>query len=109
METDPASKALAAALARQVGGNAKEADATQHDYVAKHGKTQPHYTAERYALRKQPDAMSAWLERARQAAAADVAALLPSDPLLRYKDAPRFAALCKQMGLTVPTDAVATP
>lgn len=74
METAPASKALAAALARQVGGNAKEADATQHDYVAKHGKTQPHYTAERYALRKQPDAMSAWLERARQAAAADVAA-----------------------------------
>ncbi len=100
METDPASKSFAVALAKQAGGNASEADAALHDYIARNGKTQPYYVAELYALRKQPDAMFAWLERARDAGAANVATILLSDPLLlRYKNDPRFAALCKRLGL----------
>ena len=84
------------ALARQVGGDAREADAALHDYIAKNGKTQPYYVAELYALRQQPDLMFEWLDRARQAGAARVATILLSDPLvLRYKDDPRFAALTR--------------
>jgi hypothetical protein len=100
METDPASKSFAVALAKQAGGNAREADAALHDYIARNGKTQPYHVAELYALRKQPDVMFTWLERARDAGAANVATNLLSDPLLlRYKDDPRFDALCERLGL----------
>ena len=109
METEPASKAFAVALAKQVSGNAKEADAALQDYIASDDKTQPYYVADLYALRKQPNDMFDWLQRAQQTDALTLGTILLSDPLLlRYKNDPRFAALCKQLGLPVPADAVAT-
>ncbi|HET7930348.1 MAG TPA: hypothetical protein VFL63_03030, partial [Rhodanobacteraceae bacterium] len=102
-ETDPDSKALALALAKQIGGNVREADAALKDYIAKYGKTQPYNVADLYALRKQPDEMFQWLDRARKQNKAGVANNLLTDPLLlRYKHDPRFAALCKQLGLPAP-------
>lgn len=103
METDPFSKTVAVAQAKQIGGNAKEADAALHDYIAKEGNAQPYYVAGLYALRKQADAMFDWLERARQTDTPAVAAALLSDPFaLRYKDDPRFAQLCRALGLPAP-------
>lgn len=103
LETDPTSKAFAVALARQVGGNAVEADSALHKYIAQYGKTQAYFVADLYALRKQPDEMFDWLERARQADAANLATSVLSDPLLlRYRDDPRFAKLCRELGLPVP-------
>jgi TolB-like protein/tetratricopeptide (TPR) repeat protein len=102
-ETDPRSKAIAIALAKQAGDNAREADAALKDYVARQGKTQPYYVAELYALRKQPDDTFHWLQRARTETPAITVSGLLSDPLLlRYKDDPRFAALCRQLGLPAP-------
>ena len=105
LEADPTSKAFAVALATQARGNAKEADAALRDYIAKNGKTQPYYVAVLYALRKQPDEMFDWLDRAHDTAAANAATSLLSDPLiLRYKNDPRFAKLCRELGLPAPVE-----
>jgi Tfp pilus assembly protein PilF len=102
-ETDPDSKAIALALAQQIGGGTQAADAALHDYIAKYGKTWPYYVADLYALRKQPDEMFQWLQRVRAANGSVLATNLLTDPLvLRYKNDPRFAALCRQLGLPAP-------
>lgn len=73
------------------------------DYIAKNAEAQPGGVADLYALRKQPDAMFLWLDRARKQNKGSVANSLLIDPLLlRYKDDPRFAKLCQQLGLPSP-------
>lgn len=98
------------ALTQQVSGDPNAANAALRAYIDKYGKTQPYYVADLYALRKQPDEMFQWLQHTRTINGSLLVANLLSDPLLlRYKDDPRFATLCKQLGLPVPGDAVATP
>lgn len=102
-ETDPDARAFALASVKQVNHDAGMADAALHDYIEHYGNTQPFNVADLYALRGQPDEMFQWLQRARGPNGAVLAANLLDDPLaLRYKTDPRFAALCKQLGLPVP-------
>ncbi|MEO7067529.1 MAG: hypothetical protein ABI114_11515 [Rhodanobacter sp.] len=66
-------------------------------------------------MRKQPDDMFAWLQRAvtqrDQSLTSGVLFGGPlSDPLtLAYQHDPRFAALCKQIGLPLPGQVLPTP
>ena len=54
------------------------------------------------ALRKDPDKVFEWLERAMASRDPGIGLLL-YDPLLRpYRDDPRFAAFCRKVGLPVP-------
>ena len=102
-ETDPHSRPAASALAEQIGGDANAANAALRGYIDKYGKAQPYYVADLYALRKQPDEMFQWLQRARATNDSAIATSLLVDPLLlRYKNDSRFTALCKQLGLPVP-------
>ncbi|MGH8233364.1 MAG: tetratricopeptide repeat protein [Rhodanobacteraceae bacterium] len=102
-ETDPVFGPWARALAQQIGPDHKQADAALHAYIAKYGKTQPYNVAELYGLRKQPDEMFEWLQRAWTQQAPVLINNLLSDPLvLAYQHDPRFAALCKQAGLPLP-------
>ena len=102
------------AMAQQIVPDRKQADAALHDYIAKFGKTQPYLIADLYALRKQPDAMFEWLQRAWtqhdpnfSGGGVFLASGLLSDPLvLVYQHDPRFAALCKQAGLPLPGEAL---
>jgi adenylate cyclase len=103
-ETDPTYGPWARALAQQIGPDRQKADAVLRDFVAKQGKDQPYYVADLYALRKQPDEMFDWLQRALTQHDPNFALLLLSDPfVLAYQHDLRFAALCKQAGLPVPS------
>ena len=104
-ETDPVYGPWIQAMARQIGPDHKQADAALHDYIAKNGKDQPYLVADLYALRKQPDQMFEWLERAFTEIDPDINLL--TDPfVLVYQHDPRFAALCKAAGLPLPSEAL---
>lgn len=100
-ETDPVYGPWLRALAQQISADHKQADAALNDYIARHGKHQPYNVADLHALRKQPDKMFEWLQRAW--AQRDPSFNLFSDPfVLAYRHDPRFAALCKEAGLPLP-------
>jgi adenylate cyclase len=106
-ETDPMYGPWALALAQQIGPNRKQADAALHDYIAKQGKEQPYFVADLYAARKQPDEMFDWLQRAWTQHDPFFLSTLLTDPfVLAYQHDPRFAALCKQVGLPLPDPAL---
>jgi adenylate cyclase len=108
-ETDPVSGPWALALAKQSGADHQQADAALQDYLAKNGKDQPYLVADLYALRKQPDTLFEWLQRAWTQHDPNFTANLLSDPfVLVYEHDPRFAALCKQAGLPLPGEALPT-
>ena len=99
LETDPTYGAWVRAMAEQIAPDRKQADAALHDYIAKYGNAQPYYVADLYALRKQPDDMFEWLNRAVAQNDPAIFSLLFDPFPLAYRDDPRFAALCKQAGL----------
>ena len=102
-ETDATQGAWAQALAKQIAPDRALADAALQDYLYRNGETQPYFVADLYALRKEPDQMFDWLQRAWTQHDPNFTALL-YDPFVRsYHRDPRFAALCKQAGLP-PTD-----
>ena len=107
-ETDPANGPWAIALAQQIDPDHRTADAALRDYIAKQGKDQPYFVADLYAVRKQPDEMFDWLQKAWNQRDPNFSGLLLTDPfVLAYQHDPRFAALCKQAGLPLPDRAVA--
>ena len=102
-ETDPDAKASALTSVAQIAPDRTKADVSLRDYIAKYGNTQPYNVADLYALRKQSDPMFEWLQRAWTQHDPTLLYSLLSDPyVLAYQHDPRFAALCKQMGLPLP-------
>ena len=102
-ETDPVLGPWIRAMAQQIRSDRKQADAALHDYIANYSKSQPYNVADLYALRKQPDDMFEWLQRAWSQHRFDLINYLLSDPfVLPYQHDPRFVALCKQAGLPLP-------
>lgn len=101
-ETDSAYGPWARVLAQQIGPDRRQADAALRNYVAKQGKDQPYFVADVYALRKQPDEMFDWLQRAWSQNDPTFAGLLTDPFVLAYEHDPRFAAFCKQAGLPLP-------
>jgi TolB-like protein/Flp pilus assembly protein TadD len=110
-ETDPVTRDFALAQARQIAGDRQAADAALQGILAQYGEDYPYAVAKLYALRKQPDAMFEWLDRARAAREWTLIRLLADPFILAYRHDPRFAAFCKKMGLSVPAAAggAATP
>ncbi|HET7931615.1 MAG TPA: tetratricopeptide repeat protein, partial [Rhodanobacteraceae bacterium] len=98
---------IAMALALQIGPDRKSADAALQSLITKYPKTAPYQIAEVYALRKDPDTMFQWLDRAWSNRDPGIANLLYDPFILRYRNDPRFAAFCKKVGLPTTTDAVA--
>lgn len=98
---------VAMALALQIGSDRKAADAALEKLIADDAQGGPYQIAEVYALRRDPDAMFQWLDRAWSVRDAGLTDLLSDPFILRYRDDPRFAAFCKEVGLPTTTDAVA--
>lgn len=94
-------------LALQAGPDRKAADAALQREIAQYGDTEPYLIAQAYAVRGDPDAVFAWLDRAWASRDATISELLWDPIILRYRDDPRFAAFCKKVGLPATTDAVA--
>ncbi len=108
LETDADSRIWALAAAKQIGPDRRQADAALRDYVARKSGGEPYGVADLYALRKQPDEMFEWLERAWSEHDPNLIESLLLDPfVLAYRNDPRFATLCKQAGLPLPDEAAA--
>ncbi len=100
----PNHKAWALAASLQIVPGQKNADAAVQSFIAGYSKQDSYNVAQLYALRKQPDAMYEWLERARTQDSGGFMGLLYDPFFLPYQRDPRFAALCKRAGLPVPAE-----
>jgi TolB-like protein/Flp pilus assembly protein TadD len=100
---------LVLAMALQIGPDRAAADAALQTIIAKQAGTSAYQIADMYALRRDPDSMFKWLDRAWKNRDAGIAYLLTDTLVLRYKDDPRFAAFCKKVGLPTTTEAKALP
>src|SRR5690348_16615982 len=101
-------KDLALAMARQIGGDPAAADASLQDVIAKYGDGNAYQIAEIYALRKQPQPMFEWLERAWVNRDPGISYLLYDPFLAPFRNDPRFAAFCKKAGLPPPSSGKAS-
>ncbi len=106
-ETDPSWREIAMALALQIGPDRAAADAALGTLIQKYANAAPYQIAEVYALRRDPDHMFKWLDRAWALRDPGIGYLLMDSLILRYQHDPRFAAFCKKVGLPTTTDAVA--
>jgi TolB-like protein/Flp pilus assembly protein TadD len=92
----------ALALARQIGSDRAAADAALQNLIAKHATSDAYGVAQAYAIRNDADKTFDWLDRAWTYRDPGIATLLTNPFLARYKDDPRFAALCRKVGLPAP-------
>ena len=97
---------IALALALQIGDDHAAADAALKTLIDTQSDISAYQIAEVYALRKDPDAMFTWLDRAWANRDPGVSYLLYDPIILRYRDDPRFAAYCSKIGLPWPVTAV---
>ena len=97
------------ALARQIGPDHAAADLACRQLIAKWADAAPYQIAQVYALRRDPDQMFAWLDRAWGSRDPGIQTLLYDAFILRYQHDPRFAAFCRKVGLPASTDAKGMP
>jgi tetratricopeptide (TPR) repeat protein len=96
---------FAVALARQVAGDPAAGDAALKSLIDTWADNAAYQVAQTYALRRDPDRMFEWLDRAWTARDPGIVYLLADPIILRYRDDPRFAAFCRKVGLPETTDA----
>jgi len=94
--------------ALQIGNDQTAADAALKSVIDHYGKTAGYLIARAYALRKDPDKVFEWLDRAWGNRENNVCIVYYDAFILRYKDDPRFAAFCKKVGLPTPAEVAAT-
>src|SRR4029077_15703936 len=99
----------ALALAQQAQSDHATADAALQTLLDKHAVSGPFQIAAVYGLRKEPDKMFEWLERAHAERDSGFTQLLATPFILNYKDDPRFAAFCQKLKVPVPPTAVTKP
>ncbi len=99
----------ALALARQIGGDRAAADAALKSLVEHQAENATYQIAQVYALRRDPDKMFEWLDRAWTNHDPGISSLLYDPFILRYQHDPRFAAFCQKVGLPTTTHAKAMP
>ncbi|MGN6728633.1 MAG: tetratricopeptide repeat protein [Rhodanobacteraceae bacterium] len=99
----------AMAFALQLGPHRATADAALQRVIDTQSGFAAYQIAENFALRKNPDALFAWLDRARKNRDGGIIFLLTDPLILRYRDDPRFAAFCRKVGLPVTSGAKAMP
>ena len=99
---------LANATALQIGKDTAAADAALESLLDKYANTYAYEIAEIYALRKQPDPMFAWLDRAFANRQAEVSILYYGPFIAHYRSDPRFAAFCEKIGLPTPAEVART-
>lgn len=100
---------FALANARQIGNDQAAADAALKTVIDKYAETKAYLIARVYALRKEPDKVFAWLDRAWANRENEVCVLYYDPFLPRYKSDPRFAAFCRRIGLPTPAEVATGP
>ena len=98
---------IALAVALQIGDDRAAADAALKTLIDTQSSESAYQIAQVYALRKDPDAMFAWLDRAWANRDPGISHALYDPTVLRYRNDPRFAAYCRKVGLPWPVVAAA--
>ena len=99
----------ALALALQIQNDRGAADAALQKLINENAVSGPFQIATVYGLRKEPDKMFDWLERAYTEHDPGLTQLLGTPFILNYRDDPRFAALCQKLKVHVPPTAATKP
>jgi serine/threonine-protein kinase len=99
----------ALALAQQIQSDRAAADAALQTLITNEAVSGPFQIAVVYGLRKEPDKMFEWLDRAYTERDAGLTQLLVTPFILTYKNDPRFAAFCQKLKLPVPMTVFTTP
>ena len=99
----------ALALATQGESDRAAGDAALQKLIHEDAVNGPFQIAAVYGLRKDPDKMFEWLERAYTEHDSGLTQLLVTPFILNYKNDPRFAAFCRKLKLPVPTTVVTKP
>jgi serine/threonine-protein kinase len=100
---------VATATVLQIGPDGAAADAALKNLIEKYADTSAYQVAEIYALRRDPENMFKWLDRAWEFRDPGIIFLLNDAYLLRYRDDPRYAAFAQRVGLPATTDAKGLP
>jgi adenylate cyclase len=87
------------ALARQRDGDRAAADAALKVMSEKYSYGGPFQVAVIHALRKEPDLVFEWLEKALQTRDAGLTQLFVTPFLIDYRDDPRFVAIARKIGV----------
>ena len=87
------------ALARQRDGDRAAADAALKAMSEKYSYGGPFQVAIIHALRKEPDLVFEWLEKALQSRDAGLTQLFVTPFLIDYRNDPRFVAIAKKLGV----------
>jgi TolB-like protein/Tfp pilus assembly protein PilF len=95
---------VALALARQIGGDQRAADAALKTLIDNDAGIAAYLIAQVYALRNDATETFAWLDRAWVIHDNGIGDLLYDPLILRFKADPRFAAFCRKVGLPVPAE-----
>ena len=104
-ELEPAGSARDGAVAwiRFARGEQEPADQALEHLIANFGERTPVTVANVYAVRREPQKMFEWLERAYQRREPALLSNLPLHPFYKpYYSDPRFVALCQKIGMPVP-------
>jgi TolB-like protein len=99
----------ALALAQQGQSDHATADAALQKLLNEDAVSAPFQIAAVYGLRKEPDKMFEWLERAYTEHDPGLTQLLVTPFILDYKDDPRFAAFCQKLKIQFPPSVPAKP
>jgi serine/threonine-protein kinase len=99
----------ALALALQIQNDRGATDAALQKLIDENAVSGPFQIATVYGLRKEPDKMFEWLERAYTEHDPGLTQLLGTPFILNYRDDPRFAALCQKLKVHVPPTAAPKP
>jgi TolB-like protein/Tfp pilus assembly protein PilF len=99
----------ALALAQQAQSDRATADAALQKLLNEDAANGPFQIAVVYGLRKEPDKMFEWLERAYTERDPGLTQLLVAPFILNYKDDPRFAAFCQKLKVQFPPTGAAKP
>jgi TolB-like protein/Flp pilus assembly protein TadD len=103
------SRDLAVARALQIGSDPAAASAALKTLIDRYANTDAYLIAGIYALRRDPDSMFTWLDRAWANRENNVCIVYYDPFLLPYKSDPRFAAFCRKVGLPTPAEVAAGP
>ena len=101
-KSSPGPNQLAALALAQIGNDQHGADSALRTLVDKHAELAAYVIAEIYAQRKDAAATFEWLDRAVSNRDSGLLTLLYDPFFLRYRGDPRFAALCRKLGLPAP-------
>jgi serine/threonine-protein kinase len=85
------------ALVKQAQDDPRAAEAALQQFIAAHQDIGAFQIAELYALRKEPDKMFEWLDRALQVHDSGLTQLVTTPFVDAYKSDPRFIALCRRL------------